>query len=127
MIASDTSSLIAYFDGDRGLDVESLVAAMREGTLVLPPPVLTEILSDPSGAPEIAQKIESVALLDITEGYWVRAGQARRLLRRQGFKARVGDALIAQSCLDHDVALITRDRDFRHFAKHCGLKLVVRF
>jgi len=22
-----------------------------------------------------------------------------------------------------DVALITRDKDFRHFAKHCGLKL----
>jgi predicted nucleic acid-binding protein len=35
----------------------------------------------------------------------------------------LGDALIAQSCIDHDVPLITRDTDFRHFAKHCGLKL----
>jgi len=31
--------------------------------------------------------------------------------------------LIAQACIDNDVALITRDADFRHFAKHCGLKL----
>jgi predicted nucleic acid-binding protein len=38
-------------------------------------------------------------------------------------KAKVADALIAQSCIDHDVALITRDRGFRHFAKHCGLRL----
>jgi predicted nucleic acid-binding protein len=42
---------------------------------------------------------------------------------RKGLKAAVADALIAQSCIDNDVALITRDPDFRHFAKHCGLKL----
>jgi predicted nucleic acid-binding protein len=38
-------------------------------------------------------------------------------------RARLPDALIAQSCIDHDVALITRDRDFRYFAKYCGLRL----
>jgi predicted nucleic acid-binding protein len=31
--------------------------------------------------------------------------------------------LIAQSCIDHDVALITRDADFRHYAAEGGLKL----
>jgi predicted nucleic acid-binding protein len=41
----------------------------------------------------------------------------------RGIKAPLADALICQSCLDHDAALITRDRDFRPFAKHCGLKL----
>jgi predicted nucleic acid-binding protein len=39
-------------------------------------------------------------------------------------RARLGDALIAQSCLDHQVRLITRDRDFRHFARAAGLRLV---
>jgi predicted nucleic acid-binding protein len=43
--------------------------------------------------------------------------------RRQ---ARLGDALIAQSCLDHAVALLTRDRDFRAFAAAARLDLVVR-
>jgi hypothetical protein len=47
----------------------------------------------------------------------------RRVVLRKGCKARVGNALIAQSCIDHDIALITRDRDFRHFVAHCGLKL----
>ena len=27
------------------------------------------------------------------------------------------------TALGHDIALITRDRGFRHFAKHCGLRL----
>jgi len=33
------------------------------------------------------------------------------------------NALIAQSCLDHNVALVTNDRDFRHFEEH-GLVLL---
>jgi predicted nucleic acid-binding protein len=123
MIAADTSSLVAYFTGASGTDVERLAVAMEAGELALPPVVVTEILSDPAGAPAISAQIQSVAQLDLTDGFWVRAGEARRLLRRHGFKAKVGDALIAQSCIDYDVALITRDRDFRHFAKHCGLKL----
>jgi predicted nucleic acid-binding protein len=32
--------------------------------------------------------------------------------------------LIAQNCLDQSVPLVTRDRDFRHFAKAAALPLV---
>jgi predicted nucleic acid-binding protein len=38
-------------------------------------------------------------------------------------KARFGDALIAQSCIDHGVALLTRDRDFVTFARAARLNL----
>jgi hypothetical protein len=31
---------------------------------------------------------------------------------------------MAQSCLDHDVTLLGRDGDFRHFAAARGLKLL---
>lgn len=123
MIAVDTSSLVAYFDGDSGADVERLAAALDAGELVLPPVVVTEILSDPTGSPAVGEQIERIARLEPTDGYWMRAGRARQLLHKHGCKAKVGDALIAQSCIDHDVALITRDRDFRHFVKYCGLKL----
>jgi predicted nucleic acid-binding protein len=123
MIATDTSSLVAYFNGDRGADVEKLAAAISRGELVLPAAVVTETLSDPASARLLDAEIRDVATLPITDGYWVRAGHARRALKTRGFNAKVGDAFIAQSCIDHDVALITRDKDFRHFAKHCGLKL----
>jgi predicted nucleic acid-binding protein len=123
MIAADTSSLVAYFNGRSGVDAERLASALAGGDLVLPPIVLTEILSDPVSSTAIEEQIRQLPILEIHDGYWIRAGHARRIVLRKGFKARVGDALIAQSCIDHDVALITRDRDFRHFVVHCGLKL----
>lgn len=124
MIAADTSAMVAYLGGsDSGADLERLSSAMANGDLALPPIVLTELLGSRSSAHSLETHLAQFALLEITDGYWVRAGNARRLLFDKGLKAKVADALIAQSCIDHDVALITRDRDFRHFAKHCGLKL----
>jgi predicted nucleic acid-binding protein len=123
MIAADTSSMVAYFLGGDGKDVEQVDAALATGDLVLPPAVLTELLSDPALEPAVDNQIRRVATLDILEGYWLRAGEARRTLIRYGLKAKVGDALIAQSCIDHRVKLIARDTDFRHFARHCGLLL----
>ena len=45
-------------------------------------------------------------------------------LLAKGLRANILDTLIAQSCIDHNVALITRDTGFRHFAKYSGLRLV---
>jgi predicted nucleic acid-binding protein len=124
MIAADTSAMVAYLGGSEpGADLERLSSAMASGELALPPIVLTELLGSRSSANSLETHLAQFALLEITDGYWVRAGTTRRLLFDKGLKAKVADALIAQSCIDHDVALITRDRHFRHFAKHCGLKL----
>jgi predicted nucleic acid-binding protein len=123
MIAVDTSSLVAFLQGLPGPDVEKLHAAAAAGQLTLPPVVLTEIFSDPVSAKALTAVLPKLDLLEVKEGYWERAGQARALIKRHGLKAKTGDALVAQSCIDHDVPLITRDTDFRHFAKHCGLRL----
>jgi len=123
MIAADTSSLSAYFKGDSGTDVLRIEIAFQNGDLVLPPVVLTELLSDPGSRTTLEPVITHFELLEAIPGYWERAGKARRQVLSHGLKAKIADALIAQSCIDHDVALITRDGDFRHFAKHCGLKL----
>ena len=123
MIAADSSSLSAYFKGHTGIDVETVDAALVTGALRLPPVVLTELLSDPGLETILSPFLTQFRLLEITNGYWQRAGHSRLRIIKLGFKAKVADALIAQSCIDHDVSLITRDNDFRHFAKHCGLKL----
>jgi len=123
MIAADTSSLSAFFQGDEDTDTRLVQIALNARDIVLPPVVVTEMLSDPSAQEDMMQTVARFQLLPILDGYWIRAGNSRRLLRQKGFKAKVADALIAQSCIDHDVALIARDDDFRHFAKHCGLKL----
>jgi predicted nucleic acid-binding protein len=124
MIAVDTSAMVAYLSGTAASpDLELIQGALSVGDLTLPPVVLTELLSSRSSDDHLRNDLTEIPLLPITDGYWARAGQARRLLRSKGLKARTADALIAQVCIDNDVALITRDKDFRHFAKHCGLKL----
>ncbi len=123
MIAADSSSLFAYLTGDNAADVDHLANALAAGELVLPPVVVTEVVSARANIAAIDDLIRAISTLDLTEGFWERAGHSRRLLLRHRFKATVGATLIAQSCIDHQVVLITRDRDFRHFVTHCGLQL----
>ena len=115
--------MVAYFTGGQGDDVRNIAAALATGRLVLPPVVVTELLSDPNAGDDIQADLSELASLSILEGYWERAGQIRRVLHKHRLKAKIADALIAQFCLDHGLSLITRDRDFRHFARHCGLGL----
>ena len=123
MIAADTSSISSYFKGEPGADVRLLDAALTNGILRLPPVVLTELLSDAGLESTLAPFLAQFKMLHLTDGYWERAGKSRRQLAIAGLKVKIADALIAQSCIDHDVPLITRDNGFRRFAKHCGLKL----
>ena len=124
MIAADSSVLIDAMKGLGGADIESLLTALRADQLRLPPPVVTEILSFPRSIAGLT-KLPQFKQLPIQEHFWERAAVSRRRLLERGLKAKLGDALIAQCCIDADVALLTRDTDFRHFATHCGLKLAV--
>jgi predicted nucleic acid-binding protein len=123
MIAVDSSTLIAYINGDAGPDVERFDSIIGNNDIALPPVVLTEVLSQPNLPARHWQLIRDIPLLDAGKDYWLRAAEMRKTILSRKLRARLADTLIAQSCIDHDVALITRDTDFRHFAKHCGLKL----
>ena len=123
MIAVDTSSLIAFLAGDEGADIDLIHQAVAEDRLRLPPPVLAELLSSRAQAEQMDYLLQVVPLLELLPDYWARAGLMRRTLLAAGRKARLADVLIAQACLDADVALITRDTDFAAIATLCGLKL----
>ncbi len=123
MIAADTSVLIDYFQGKNNTQTDKLDDVLVHHILVLPPTVLVEILSDPFLPTKFIQKIEELPLLELKENYWQRAGLNRSKLISKKLKARLADTLIAQSCIDHQVPLITCDTDFKNFVKHCGLTL----
>jgi hypothetical protein len=124
MIAIDTSSFIAYLSGGHGDDVEAVDAAIVGGQACLPPVVLTELLSDPKLPGRVLNLFKELPLLPTTEGYWERAGALRAAVLARGRKARLADTLIAQSCIDSDIPLITRDSDFEQFVRASNLKLV---
>ena len=125
MFAVDTSTIIAWLQGDSSRDTGALADALKAGNVALPPVVVTELTSDPKAGEAVKNLLEGARILEIQEGYWERAGISRSLLLRRGLKARLGDALVAQACIDNDAWLIARDGDFRHFVKHCGLKLAI--
>jgi hypothetical protein len=62
--------------------------AIEHRSVVLPPVVLTEILSDRSSE-ETAPVLTGLPLLEITEGYWVRAGQLRAHVISAGHKSKI--------------------------------------
>jgi hypothetical protein len=125
MIAVDTSSWIAYLSGARGADVGIVERLLADHQACLPPVVLTELLSDPRLPRRVGILLRSLPLLSVTDDFWERAGALRARLIAKKRRARLADTLIAQSCLDHGVALVTRDGDFRHFARVARLKLLV--
>ncbi len=125
MIAVDTSTWIAFFEGEPGKDVELLDRALRDRLVLMPPVVLTEILSDPKLSSEVSGTIGDLPLIEVTSGYWQRAGLLRATVLAKGRKARLGDALIAQCCIDREIPLLTRDRDFQAFAQAARLDLVI--
>ena len=125
MIAADTSSWIAFLEGGSGEDVQLLDRALEDRQVVMVPVVLTELLSDANLPSDVAETISEVPLIEVASGYWQRAGALRAKVLAKRHKARLGDALIAQSCIDHGIPLITRDRDFRSFAEAANLNLVL--
>jgi predicted nucleic acid-binding protein len=125
MIAADTSTWVVYLEGGGGEDVQLLDRALGDRQVVMAPVVLTELLSDPKLPSGVAKKLSEVPLIEIVSGYWQRAGALRAKVLAKRHRARLGDALIAQSCIDQGIPLLTRDRDFRAFAQDAGLDLVL--
>jgi hypothetical protein len=124
MIAVDTSTWVAFLEGDEGKDARILDKALEDQQVVMVPAVLTELLSDPKLPSVLAKTLSGVPLMEIESGYWQRAGVLRAKVLAKRRRARLGDALIAQSCIDGGVPLLTRDGDFRAFADAVGLDLV---
>ncbi len=121
MIAADTSTWICFFEGGEGDDVRELAGALRSRQVVMPPPVLTELLSDPELSSSVAKALLDLPLVALKDGFWRRAGELRAKVLARKRKTRLGNALIAQCCIDADIALITRDADFKAFSEYVDL------
>ena len=124
MIATDTSSLVAYLQGEEASDVKRIAAAIHDETLIIPPFVISEIFSARSIPAHAKATIAELPSFPIQPDFWTRSGHARLQLLEKGFKARTLDCYFAVYCLDHALPLVTRDSDFRHFAAEFDLSVL---
>ena len=124
MLCIDTSSMIAFLEGEDGRDVELVDQALADQVGVFAPATVTELLSDPKLSTSDRTTITGIPMLPIRNGFWERAGILRAKVLKQGRKAKLADTLIAQSCLDHHIPLVARDRDFQIFKTLAGLRLL---
>ena len=125
MIAADTSTWVAFLEGADGEDAHMLDRALEDRQVLMVPVVLTELLSDPELPADVAETLSAVPLIEIEFGYWQRAGALRAKVLAKRRKGRLGDALIAQTCLDRGIPLLTRDRDFRAFTQAADLEVIL--
>ncbi len=121
MIVLDASVVIPWLEGDDVSQQLDLLVSSRK--MVIAPVTLAELLAGPTVNPETASVIEDLRVLGLHPGYWRRTGLLRRRMLQAKRRARLGDTLLAQACLDHDLPLLARDSDFEAFADIAGLKL----
>lgn len=124
MICLDTSSMIAYLQGVEGKDVTLIDHALLDQVAAFSPVTVTELLSAPNLTSHLRETLLAIPMLPIQEGFWERAGLLRAKVLEKGSKAKLADTLIAQTCLDHQVPLVTRDQDFQIFKRLAKLRLL---
>lgn len=122
MIA-DTSIWVDHFLGKSGADLEHFKNALHEGRIVMAPVVLAELLSSKKMPSIVESLLLEVPFATPGPNFWKKAGLLRRLLAKQGINASLADCLIAQSCLEKNLPLLTRDKTIKKFAHKIELLL----
>ena len=118
---------MAFFQDADGDDVTMLEEHLQQRSVILSPVVVAELFSNPGLDEAQRRLIQYLPVLDLRPGFWKRAGLTRAALLKRRFRPKLADTLIAQSCIDAAVPLLTRDRDFLPFSQHAGLKLIFPF
>ena len=107
--------------------VQALRSALQgEAIVVTTGLVLQELLqgfAGPKARLQIIERFAALPLLQPDRQDHMAAAELRNTCRRAGIQIGTIDALLAQLCIHHDLALLSTDNDFALAAKHCSLRL----
>lgn len=127
MILVDTSVLIDYFNGAPTAEAIRLEALMdTSAPLVIGDLILMELLQGFRSDRDAALAQDALLMFEIIElggiDRAISAARNYRRLRRLGITVRKPiDCLIATCCIEENLTLLHRDRDFDPFVTHMGL------
>lgn len=110
---------------------EPAVAVLKESlltgqTVVTTGIVIQELLQGflgPRDRRRIIERFQALPLLQPDPRTHIAAASLRNKCRRGGVQLGTIEALIAQLCIQHSLALLTTDKDFLHAARHVPLRL----
>ena len=126
----DTSVWIDYFNGHPSPEANRLAQAIADGEpLAITGLVWTEILLGFRGDAEASRISGLLEAFDYVQepsrADYIEAARIYRTCRTQGYTLRSTiDCVIAQVCLRHGLALLSKDRDFKAIATCFPLRLV---
>ncbi len=86
MLCIDTSSMIAFLEGEEGKDIDLIDHALLDQVGVFSPVTLTELLSDPELSTSTRNTISGIPVLPLMNGFWERAGALRAKVLKRGKK-----------------------------------------
>lgn len=122
----DSSSWIDFF---RGTDLPALEAALERGQAILPPVVVSELVSGartPRDLALIADLLTDLPVHETPLQHWIRVGELRRFSRERGLTVSTPDAHVAQCALDRGALLLSGDEVFQKLAGLVPLQLLTR-
>lgn len=131
MVVADTSVWIDFFNGAASPARATLrgLVADSPAQLIVPDLVLFEVLRGFRHERQQRQALAAFQALNVQSVVDAeaaqRAAERYRRLRASGVTVHSAvDVLVASYCIDHDLILLQRDRDFLPFEQHFGLRLL---
>jgi predicted nucleic acid-binding protein len=122
VVVADTSVLIEHVNGRI---VDAVEEALANELLILPPLVISELVTGGIGFNEtmaIADVLRLARMHETSLHHWIAVGDLRRDLGRHGLKVTIPDAHVTQCVIDLDATLIARDNIFRLIAQHIPIR-----
>jgi predicted nucleic acid-binding protein len=115
---------VDFFRGVESAPTRALDEALKEQRVVMSSFILAELFSSPRMTSKLEKSLLALPLVEITEDFFIRAAKLRRKVYAKGLGVSMQDAFIAQSCIDAETVLVTRDLDFQTIARHSELKIL---
>lgn len=127
MIVVDTTVWADWFNGTPSPEVEHLARALDRQDAGLAPVILTEVLQGFRAERDFERArvlLLRLPVLTLDIGGHAAAARLFRRLRSKGVTVRGAiDCIIAQTCIDAGVELLSTDQDFAAIARHTPLRL----
>jgi predicted nucleic acid-binding protein len=123
-VVVDTSVWVDFF---RGRDITLLEEALSEGRVVLPPIVVSDLVSGARRARDmkaLRDFLDDLPVHPTPREHWVNVGLLKQLAKTRGIAISTPDAHVAQTALDLSAPLLSRDTVFSRISALSGLQVV---